>query len=80
MVVRSQMFLTFDEVRSLTERVHHSAQVKVLCSMGIEHRVRPDGSIAVLRQHIEQLMGAEFSKRKVKVTEPNWGALNAARA
>lgn len=77
---RSQMFLTFDEVRSLTERIHHSAQVKVLCSMGIEHRVRPDGSVAVLRQHIEQLMGVTLNKKKAKIAEPNWGALNAARA
>lgn len=73
------MFLTLDEVKSLTGRVHHSAQVKVLCSMGIEHKVRPDGSVAVLRQHIEQSMGITVDKKKSKIIEPNWGALNAAR-
>jgi hypothetical protein len=75
-----RMFLTAEQVKSLTERIHRSAQVKVLCAMGIEHRVRPDGTVAVLRQHVEQVMGIAAEKRKTKSTEPNWGALNAARA
>jgi len=35
----------------------------------------------VLRSHVEQLFGAvAAAKRKKAPTEPNWGALNAARA
>lgn len=75
------MFLSADEVRDLTKRVHYSAQVKVLRSMGIEHRARPDGSLAVLRAHVEQVLGLTTpKKRKTTPAEPNWSALDAARA
>lgn len=74
------MFLDADEIRELTRRVHYSSQTKVLRSMGIEHRARPDGSLAILRAHVEQIMGlAVTKKRKASQTEPNWSALDAAR-
>jgi hypothetical protein len=31
--------------------------VRVLRAMGVEHRVRPDGSVAVARAHIERIFG-----------------------
>lgn len=74
------MFLDKDEVSELTARVQHAAQAKVLRSMGIEHRVRPDGSLAILRTHVEEVMTGGGVKRKKASVEPNWGALNAARA
>jgi hypothetical protein len=75
------MFLEEAEVCSLTKRVQHAAQTRVLRSMGIEHRARPDGSIAILRAHVEHTFGAAAApKRKSAPSEPNWGALNAARA
>lgn len=77
----SDMFLSADEISSMTSRVQHAAQMKVLKSMGIEHRARPDGSLAVLRSHVEQVFGVGAApKRKKTPSEPNWGALNAARA
>lgn len=79
MMEAKEMFLNPDELRALTNRIHHSAQIKALCSMGIEHRTRPDGSPVVLRQHIEQLMSTASDKKQRKMAEPNWGALNAAR-
>lgn len=76
-----KMFLSSDEVRELTQRIQRAAQARTLRSMGIEHRARPDGSLAVLRAHVEQQLGAkETSPRKKATTEPNWGALDAARA
>jgi hypothetical protein len=75
----SPMFLTREEIHALTTRVQYSAQIKALRAMGIEHRVRPDGSLAVLRSHIEQLFGGMSKTRNDPVKEPNWGALNAAR-
>jgi integrase len=42
-------FLSYEEIQALTHRKVHSAQVRVLKAMGIEHRVRPDGSVAILR-------------------------------
>ena len=77
----SSMFLDADEVRELTSRVQHASQAKVLRSMGIEHKIRPDGTLAVLRAHVEKVFGGSTGPAKTKTaTEPNWGALNAARA
>lgn len=76
-----KMFLDMDELRELTARQQHSAQAKVMRAMGIEHRARPDGSLAVLRLHVEQVLGAAPGQRRQRApVEPNWGALNAARA
>ncbi|MGO4379654.1 DUF4224 domain-containing protein [Pseudoduganella sp. RAF19] len=76
-----KMFLDSDEVRELTDRIQRAAQAKVLRSMGIEHRARPDGSLAVLRAHVEQVLGVgATTSRKKQSSEPNWGALDAARS
>lgn len=71
------MFLDRDELIHLTGRTRKDAQVRVLRFMGIEHRLRPDGSVAVLRRHVESLLGATDSidpeERRV---EPNWAAIH----
>lgn len=77
----SDMFLTNDELQGLTCRIQRAAQQRVLRGMGIEHRVRPDGTLAVMRAHIEKSFGAApAAGRKATPKEPNWDALNAARA
>lgn len=73
----SGMFLSAVEIRELTGRVHSISQLKVLRSMGIEHRPRPDASIAVLRQHVEEILGARLDNKTRKVREPNWEAIHA---
>lgn len=74
-----EMFLTIDELRALTRRVQHAAQVRVLRAMGIQHGMRPDGSVAVLRSHVERLFGGTAEEHVRRPVEPNWGALNASR-
>jgi hypothetical protein len=77
----SKMFLDNAELRELTCRIQHAAQAKVLRAMGIDHRARPDGTIAVLRSHVEHVLGGTpGGGRKKAAPEPNWGALHAARA
>lgn len=76
----SGTFLEPKEVRELTGRVHYASQAKVLRSMGIEHRARPDGSLALLRSHVEDVMGGGQSKPKKTEPEINWSGVNAARA
>lgn len=77
----SNMFLDSDEIRELTCRVQHAAQVRVLRGMGIEHRVRPDGSVAVMRAHAEKVFGvAPAAARKAAAREIDWEALRAARS
>lgn len=66
------MFLTDDEVHDLTKRSRPSAQSRALKSMGIEHKIRPDGSIAVLRSHVERVMGeGATSGKPPRKTQPN---------
>ena len=75
----TKMFLDASELRELTQRSQHASQVKVLRSMGIEHRPRPDGSVAVLRSHVEHVLsGGTSANRKLSNAEPNWSALNAS--
>ncbi len=71
------MFLTPDEIHALTGKKFRSAQSDALRFMGIEHKIRPDGSIAVLKSHIEkEFGGTEKTKSEPKI-EPNWSAINA---
>lgn len=71
------MFLTPEELRELTDKRVRPAQVRVLRAMGIEHRVRPDGSVVVLRSHVEKLLGGDTKQsKKAPDIEPDWGALN----
>lgn len=76
----SSFVLGQDEVSDLTGRVQHAAQAKALKAMGIEHRARPDGSIAVLRAHAEEVMsGSGQPARKKREPQINWSGVNAAR-
>lgn len=67
-------FLEKEEIQALTNRKVRPAQVRVLKSMGIQHRVRPDGSVAILREHIVKVFDGSV-KPKTKIVTPNWDAL-----
>jgi hypothetical protein len=69
------MFLTVEEVRNLTGKVRNQAQIAALRHMGIEHRVRPDGTVAVLRAHVESSLGLLNQARNITLVEPNWSAI-----
>ena len=69
------IILTKDELRELTQRNHCRAQVVVLRHMGIEHRIRPDGSVVVLRAHVEHLLGGREPSASPQDVEPDWSAL-----
>jgi hypothetical protein len=67
------MFLDRDELVGLTGRQRSDAQVRTLRAMGIEHRVRPDGSVAVLRAHVEELFGVKQpAKHQAQNAELDW--------
>jgi hypothetical protein len=68
------MMLSPDELFELTHRTRPSAQMRALRYMGIECRVRPDGSVAVLRLHVEAVLGGSLIEHK-KSMEPNWRAI-----
>ena len=68
------MFLEDDDIEKLTRRVRRAAQRRVLTAMGIEHRPRPDGSLVVLRSHVEKLLDGALANAKITVknNEPDW--------
>lgn len=51
------MWLTDEEVYELTRKKRYPAQLRALRAMGIEYRVRGDGSPGVARAHVEKVFG-----------------------
>ena len=51
------MFLTDEELLELTARQRCNAQARALAAMGINYKPRPDGSLAVLKSHVEEVLG-----------------------
>ena len=67
------MFLTREELCELTGRKRRHAQTIQLRAMGIEHKTRADGSVAVLRAHIERVFGAIGAiERRAQNAELDW--------
>jgi hypothetical protein len=72
------MFLSEEQIREMTGRVQHNAQAKMLRSLGIIFKTRADGTILVLRDHVEKELGGKIeTKRKPKEFQPNWKEANA---
>jgi len=70
-------YLKPTEITELTDKQRKSAQARVLRAMNIEHRVRPDGTIAILRAHINKVFGAnpDTVRKANKTVSPNWEAI-----
>lgn len=69
----NRMFLTSDELVALTGRKLSKSQRSVLNHLGIQHKARPDGSLVVLRSHVEKSLGGGESG--AKLPQPNWSAI-----
>ena len=67
----TSMFLSNHDIIALTNRQRPAAQVRALRVMGIEHRIRPDGTVAILRSHVEHLLGYSADAKVLK--EYEWG-------
>lgn len=68
------MILDQAELAELTGRVRRDAQIRALRFMGIEHRIRPNGTVAVLKAHVEQSLGLKEAS-VIKESEPDWSAI-----
>lgn len=68
------MILDQAELAELTGRVRRDAQIRALRFMGIEHRIRPNGTVAVLKAHVEQSLGLKEAS-VIKEREPDWSAI-----
>lgn len=70
------MFLSTEELVELTGKKHKPAQIRALRFMGIEHRIRPDGSLAVYKSHIDkEFAGLQTEKTTPKLPHPPWGEI-----
>jgi hypothetical protein len=68
--------LTAEELVEITGYLRPSAQARALRKMGVEHRIRNDGRVIVLRSYVEALLGGGSpAKVQQRTTEPNWSAL-----
>ena len=72
------MFLSADELRKLTGRMKHSAQLCWLRTNGFVALQDADGRPLVLRAAVEARMGAPIGAHDHHQQEPNWSALDAA--
>lgn len=75
MEYNNDMLLTEEELYRLTKYRHRPAQARALNRMGITHILRPDTSIAVLRAHVDELLGLTVISKKPIVETPNFDAL-----
>jgi len=66
------MFLTDKELTELTGKRQNAARIRVLNTLGVQHKIRPDGSIAVLRAHVERVFGEKASKTEPPAWQPAW--------
>jgi hypothetical protein len=67
----TELTLSDDELAALTKRQRAAAQAKALNAMGFTFKRRPDGSVAVDRQHYNQLMGVKGAVTVRKEWEPD---------
>lgn len=65
------------ELAELTGRSRRDAQARALRGMGIEHKVRPDGTVAVLRAHAEQVLAGGAGGVRMRKTEPDFSGIGA---
>lgn len=66
-------FLSEDELYELTKKKRRPSQITVLRFMGIDHKIRPDGSVAVMRAHAEREFGAvDQAGRARRKTTPDF--------
>jgi hypothetical protein len=70
--MNESMFLDDEELTGLTGKRRNSARGRVLNGLGIQHKIRPDGSIAVLRAHVDRVFGEKSAKSKIEGWQPSW--------
>lgn len=70
--------LTHEEITAITNKKRKPSQLRALRFMGVEHKIRPDGSILISRSHFEKLLDGDSSNvRFYSEMEPDWSAMDA---
>ena len=71
------IYLTEEEIRGITRRKKHAAQIRALTCMGIDCRVRLDGSPCVSRLAYERNMGG-VDPKNTREESPDLSYFDAA--
>jgi len=66
------IILTDEEVEALTGKKRKPSQSRALSFMGIEHKMRPDGSLVVLRTMVEKILGDVVMTKTRKKSAPDF--------
>lgn len=75
--IEKPMHLTAEELVELTHYKGSKRQINALMHMGFKFMVRPDGTVAVLRAHVEKIMGITDTKSQNRANVPlDFGGLN----
>jgi hypothetical protein len=72
------LFLNRTEIIELTGHRRRTYQIHALNAMGIQHKIRPDATIAILREHLIHVFGVpspQLASKTPKVIRPNWSAI-----
>jgi hypothetical protein len=64
-MIDEPLFLTPSQMRDLTGRTHHRAQMIALALMGIKHAVRPDGRPLVLVKDLSSVFNSNMQRTVV---------------
>jgi hypothetical protein len=65
--------LNSDELYELTHKKRPKAQIRALRDLGIDHKIRADGTPLVLRSAVEPV--GDPKRQAANDNEPNWDAL-----
>lgn len=69
-------WLSQDEIDDLCKPLkQHAAQVRLISSLGIAVRMKPNGAPLVMRSHFEEAMNPIGKQRKPAKAKPNKAAL-----
>lgn len=67
------MFLNDEELTELTRKRQNAARIRVLNAIGVQHKIRPDGTIAVLLAHVERVFGEKAGRQTAESSwKPSW--------
>ena len=69
------MFLSLDEIATLTGYKSRSCQRRWCTQNGICFLCRPDGSLVISRQHVEERLGVGSDAAREPLIEPDFGSL-----
>lgn len=63
------MFLDDDDLIALTGKTRRDAQARALDFMGVGYKLRPDGSVVVMRASVEHCFGFGLVSKKTRKPE-----------